>query len=170
MNLKLSERERWLAILAVAALAFYFFYSFFHLPISTNIREKRENLKQTERELALSEEKLKLLQSIEEGDLEKFREKKSKQQQTIEAIKYLSDSFNKNGIDLVSIKPRPEEIVVDAAKAIYFDIEFVGTYPSIYRFIKEIDKLPILILVDSIKFKKGDKGKITASMVLSTYY
>ena len=88
----------------------------------------------------------------------------------VEALQHISAIITNLNLDLISIRPHKEEIIVDQAKAILFDVDFIGTYGNVFRFMQALEKLPILILIDSANLKRADKGMVAVSAVLSIYY
>ncbi len=170
MKIKLSDRERWLLVATGLVLVLYLFFQFFYLPKSKEIGSLRQKFMSQKRDLATAKVKAELLKSLEEGTLGAQRLKKTKEEQTIEALQHISKIISSLDLDLVSIKPHPEEVAVGAAKAILFDVDFSGSYNNVYKFMQALEKLPILILVDSIDLKRADKGDISVFMILSVYY
>jgi Tfp pilus assembly protein PilO len=170
MKLKLSERERWLLFGTLLALVFYLFYVFLLNPKLSAVDSLNQKLRSLNLDLKVSKEKVKILQSLELLPMEKIRAKKTKEEQTIEALKYLTAEISKLQLKLLTLRPRGEERAVGSAKAIYFDLTFSGKYNTIYKFMQALDKLPILILVDSLTMSKGEGPGLNVAMVVSVYY
>jgi len=171
MKFKLSERERWLLLITILVGAFYIFYSFLFTPLSSETSSLDQKLNSLKLDLRVSEEKAQLLQNLEITPLERLRAKKGKEEQVIEALTYISREVSKLKLNLLSIRPRLQERVVDSAKAIYIDLTFVSKYNDIYKFMQALEKLPILILVDSMSMSKGAEAReLNISLVLSVYY
>ena len=170
MKINISERERWLLFVTVLIAVFFVFYYFLYIPKSHEVSSLRQELSGKLLELQTDEQKVKLLESLEIAPVEKLRSHKTKEEQTLEALKYVSQAISRLNLDLISIRPRTEVVDVGAAKAIFFDINFIGYYNDIYRFMQTLENLPILILVDSMEMKKADKAQVNVTMVLSVYY
>ena len=168
--MKLSDREKWLFFLMVLAGLLYVFFQFLYLPKMGEIFSSKRKLVLDQQQLTAYEEKAKVLEKLEMAPLNLLRATKTKEEQTIEALRYISYSLSKLKLDLVSIKPRTQEIPVDFAKAIFFDINFTGQYKDIYGFMKELGDLPILILVDSMNMVQGEPLQVEVLLVLSVYY
>ena len=113
---------------------------------------------------------MKLLEALELRPLEKLRSKKTKEEQTIEALRYISLAVSKMDLDLLSIKPRMAEKSIGSAKVIYIDMTFLGRYNTVYRFMQAFEMLPILFLVDSMTMAKTSSKLLRVSMVVSVYY
>ena len=148
----------------------YIFLQFIIVPKAKEIGSLNAKLSSQRQDLKTAKAKESLLKSLEEGTLQKQRLGKTKEEQTIEALQLISKSIATLDLDLVSIRPHPEEVIVETARAILFDVTFIGSYNSIYKFMDELEKLPILILIDSIELKRADKGAVSTSIVLSVYY
>ncbi|OGC07593.1 hypothetical protein A2230_02235 [candidate division WOR-1 bacterium RIFOXYA2_FULL_36_21] len=170
MKVNFAEREKWLFFLVVLVAIFYVFFQFIFFPKLESFFSLAQKLNLDKQQLTIYEEKSKALKQLELAPLEQLRAAKTKEKQTIEALQYISHSMSKLNIDLVSIRPRTQEVPVDFAKAIFFDIHFIGSYKNIYSFMEEISDLPILILVDSMIMKKSENADVEVSMVLSVYY
>ena len=171
MKLKLSERERWLLLAAVLLGVFCVFYVFILGPGMTEISSLSSKLNSLKVELKTSEEKAKILQSLELTPLEKLRAKKGKEEQVIEALNYIAKEVSRLNLNLLSIRPRLTEQAVDSAKVIFIDLTFLTRYNTIYKFMQALEKLPILILVDSMTMSRGvEGGDLSVSIVLSVYY
>lgn len=170
MKFKFSERERIIFLASLLVLILYFVCTYLYFPKFNEIAKLSLDLSKMNIELKTVKEKALLLQSLEAGTVEDPRIKKTREEQTIEALKYLSSVISESKLDLISIKPRPEEVIVSSAKAILFDIELIGSYNDVYGFMRHLEKLPILILIDSANLKRGDKSLVVMSVVLSVYY
>jgi Tfp pilus assembly protein PilO len=170
MKLKFSDRERWLLFATILVVVLYILYQFLYLPKSLELASLNQKLDIEKQQLRMNEEKAKILENLEMAPLEKLRAQKSKEEQTIEALKYISSAVSKLNIDLTSIRPRLSEVTVGSAKSIFFDLNFVGKYNDIYRFMQVLENLPILILVDSMDMSNSGVGLVRVIMVLSVYY
>ncbi|HTY13796.1 MAG TPA: type 4a pilus biogenesis protein PilO [Candidatus Omnitrophota bacterium] len=170
MKLKLSERERWLLFATAVFAVFYLFMTFLYGPKASENDSLKEKLRSQQLELKTSLDKAKILQSMELTPLEKLRSQKTKEEQVIDALQYISKEVGKVKLNMKYIRPRLEERVVDSAKAVFIDLTFTGRYNEIYKFMSALEKLPILILVDSMDMIRGEDADITVNMVLSVYY
>ncbi|KAF0134139.1 MAG: hypothetical protein FD145_895 [Candidatus Saganbacteria bacterium] len=170
MNLKLSERERWLLLALGLFVVFFIFYQYVYAPKAVENDSLKEKLRTQRLELKISKEKARLLQNLELTPLNKLREKKSKEEQVIEALGYLSGEISKSKLTMLSIRPKLNEQNVDSAKAVFMDLILSGRYNEIYKFMSALEKLPILILVDSLVMNRADSPKININIVLSVYY
>lgn len=170
MKLKLSERERWLLLVTTIVVVFYVFYTFLLTPISTQIGSQQQKLTALKLDLRVAEEKAKLLQKLELLPLQTMRAKKNKEEQVIEALNYISSTISKLDLTLLSIRPRLTEQAVGSAKVIFIDLSFSAGYNKIYQFMGALEKLPILILVDSMTMSRGSGQNLSVSMVVSVYY
>lgn len=170
MKIKIAERERILLILTGAAFILFLFFQFIYLPKSNDIHRMSQILKKDNQDLKTAKEKEKLLQNLEQYPMMKTKVKKGKEEQTVEALKYLSSAITQLDIELISMHPKNEAVKVESANAVYFDLELLGSYNNIYKFLKALEALPILILVDSIDLNRADKDKISAKFMLSVYY
>ena len=170
MKLKLSDRERWLLFGTLLVVVFYLFYTFLLNPKLTEIDSLNQKNSSLNLDLRVSKEKVRILQSLELLPMEKIRAKKTKEEQTIEALKYITAEISKLDLKLLTLRPRGEERAVGSAKAIFFDLTFSGKYNTIYKFMQAVSRLPILILVDSLTMTKGEGPDLGVTMVVSVYY
>lgn len=170
MNFKLAEREKLLLYAAGILIFIYFVLNSFLLAQISEIFKANSMLLHDREQLSIYEKKIEHLKDLEKASIAKVRESKTKEEQTIDAIKYIAGSISSLGLDLVSIKPKGGEVAVGSAKAIFFEIDFVGSYNRAYRFMGELSRLPILILVDSMTMNSSGKGDVRVSIVLSVYY
>lgn len=170
MKLKLSDRERWLLFGTALVLIFYLFYTFLLNPKLSEIDSLNQKAGTLNLDLKVSKEKVKILQSLELLPMEKIRAKKTKEEQTLEALKYITGEISKLDLKLLTLRPRAEERAVGSAKAIYFDLTFTGKYNTIYKYMQALSKLPILILVDSLTMSKSEGPDLSVTMVVSVYY
>lgn len=170
MKLKLSDRERWLLFGTLLVLVFYIFYTFLLNPKLSDIDSLKQKSNTLNLDLKVSKEKVKILQNLELMPMEKIRAQKTKEEQTIEALKYITEQISKLNLKLLTLKPQGEERAVGSAKAIYFDLTFSGRYNVIYKFMQALSKLPILILVDSLTMTKSETSDLNVTMVVSVYY
>jgi len=170
MKLKLSERERWLLLATTIVVVFYVFYTFLLTPVSTQIGSQQQKLSALKLDLRVAEEKAKLLQKLELMPLQTLRAKRNKEEQVIDALNYISKTISKLDLTLLSIRPRLTEQSVGSAKVIFIDLAFSAGYNKIYQFMGALEKLPILILVDSMTMSRGSGQNLSVSMVVSVYY
>lgn len=170
MKITLSDRERWLLFITMLLIGFYIFFQFLYIPRADEVAILKEKLSKQELQLNTIEQKVKLLEALELRPLEKLRAKKTKEEQTIEALRYISSTISKLDLDLLSIKPHMEEKSVGSAKVIFIDMTFLGKYNTVYRFMQAFEMLPILILVDSMTMTKSGSELLRVSMVVSVYY
>ncbi len=170
MKLKLSEREKWLLFATLVFAVLYLFITFLYGPKAAENDSLKEKLKAQKLDLKTSQDKAKILQSLELTPLENLRSQKTKEEQVIDALQYISKEVSKLQLNLLFIRPRLEERVVDSAKAVFIDLTFTGRYNDIYKFMAALEKLPILILVDSMDMSKTQGPNINVNMVLSVYY
>jgi Tfp pilus assembly protein PilO len=171
MKMILSEREKWLLFGSAVAVAYYFFSTFLFLPKMAEIDSLKERIRISQQDLKTSQDKAKVLEKLEVTPLEKLRQKKNKEEQVIDALQYISREVSKLRLNMLSIRPRMEERTVDLAKAVFIDLSFSGRYNDIYKFMSALEKLPILILVDSMEMTKSKTGSdVKVTMILSVYY
>jgi len=169
MKMKFSEREQWLLFAAALMAVCYLAYQMFFLPKGMEVFTLSQKLTIESGKLKNFEEKAKVLKTIETAPLEKLRTNKSKERQTIEALRYIAQAVSNLDVDLVSIRPQNESSA-GSAKTILFNIELYGSYNNIYKFMKTLSDLPILILIDSMNMVRGENSKVNVSLTLSVYY
>jgi hypothetical protein len=67
-----------------------------------------------------------------------------------------------SGASLMPTEPQNNKIAIELA--------FQSGYNEMYRFLKELDNLPILVMVDRVSMSKGKEGALGTSVLLSVYY
>jgi len=167
--MKLSEREKWLLLATMVFVAFYLFFNFLYSPKAADNYKIGETLKAKRLELNTAQEKIKILTSLELMPIKKTRER-GKEEVVVEALQHISREVSKLKLNMLSIRPRLTEKAVDSANAVFMDLTFVGSYNTIYKFMSALEKLPILILVDSMDMTKSGSVDVKVNMVLSIYY
>lgn len=170
MKINLSEREKWLLFAGLAAIVLFIAAQSFYFPIFEKIMPANAELASSKEMIRTSEQKLRTLEKLEILPLENLRANKSKEQQIIEALKYIAKASQDLKIDIIMIKPRQEEKTVNLVKVVFLEVNLIGAYNDLYKLILTLEKLPILILVDSVNMQRGDIHKVNANMVLSVYY
>lgn len=170
MKIKLSEREKWLLLAAGLLFVAFVFFQYLYLPKSAENYALREKLKNKRLELKTSLEKARILEKLELEPVENLARRVTKDQQVMVALHHISREVAKLKLNLQSIRPRLEEIPVDSAKSVFFDLSFTGKYNDIYKFMAALEKLPILILVDSLEMNGTGSSELRVNMVLSIYY
>ncbi|MBU0573909.1 MAG: type II secretion system protein M [Candidatus Margulisbacteria bacterium] len=169
MKFKLSNRERWLIFMTVVMVVLYAFYQFFLSGIFDDISVSSGKLNNLRTELSLTQSKAKILERLELSPLKKLRSLKGREEQTMEALRYISGIISRLGLNLNSVQPSASESVVGSAKAVTILLNMNGSYDQIYRFIKELEQLPILIIAESINLTRTDSG-IAIAISLFVYY
>lgn len=170
MKFKIAEREKWLIYGAGAIIALAILAQILFIPLTAQIIDLAQKLAAADKQLSNYKEKEKVLEKLEISPLEQSRSAKTKEDQTILALRYISQTASKLNLDLVSIRPLYEEKMVQSVKVIYFNVDFSGRYANIYKFHKALESLPILILVDKIDMQRGDKADVRAKILMSIYY
>ncbi|MDD5593650.1 MAG: hypothetical protein PHG97_02770 [Candidatus Margulisbacteria bacterium] len=147
MALKLSDRERNLAVIAGGALFFYVFYQYLLVPKWNEISKVRESAKNKRLELRVAESKLKILQAIEK-EVGVFPEKSQvpREEKALEVLKLISQATDRSGLNLIFIKPLLEE----SGEGLKFSLSSSGSYKQLYNFLYVLDHLHILILIDGL--------------------
>ena len=168
--MKLTDREKWLVFATILVLVFYFFFNFLYSPKSAENYKAGEAIKIKKLELNTGLEKLKLLKALEQMPLRTAEAQKSKEDVVIEALQHISREVSKLKLAMSSIRPRLEEKAVESARAVFIDLAFTGNYNTVYRFMSALEKLPVLILVDSMDMTKSEAADVNVTMVLSIYY
>lgn len=170
MNFKLSDRERWLLFLTAAMAVIYIIYRLAFDPMLTKITASRIKLWSLRNELTVIQGKVVLLQRLELTPLERLRARKGREQQVMEALRYLSMLVSQEDLELSSIQPSTAEKMVDSAKAVVIELKLRGSYQQLYRFLQAMEKLPILIISDHISINRVGNGIIDIVLSLSVYY
>lgn len=170
MKINISDRERLLLIIAGLVLVFAFFYWVIFQPKLKEIFTLRQQLKEVNLQYKLANEKSLLLKNMEVTPLEKLRANKGKEEQILEALHYLAKEISRLDLNLLSIRPRNEERTVDLAKVVFLELTFTGKYNPIYKFMSALEKLPILIMVDSMTMSRGSDAQLSVNMLLAVYY
>ena len=155
---KLSKRERNLAMIALGFAIFYIFYQFLLTPKIAEIEKFGNQVRQLRLNLEVAENKIKILEAIEKNV--KFRPKETKQkivveEKALEVLRALSQTTTRSKLKLLSIRP-----MITKGATLKFDLRCQGTYQQLYDFLEILHGLDILILIDSLDVT-GSRGEVT---------
>lgn len=162
-SIKLSDRERNLAVITLGFVIFYLFYQFLLAPKWDEIKKIREKVMKARIDLRIAEGKIKILETMEKKikavplGIEFQREEGA-----LEVLQALSSATSKSGLNLISIKP-----VIREKEELKFELSCSGSYKSLYDFFKILREQQILMLVDSLYITGGGAKKPVLNIKMS---
>lgn len=166
---KLSDREKKLAAIALVAAIFYVFYQFLLAPKWNEISKLNSELQDARLELEVAEGKVKVLESIEKGG--------SKapsvidvpvEERALAVLRAIAQATTRSGLNLLSIRP----IMDDDKNKFKFDLVSMGSYQDLYEFLKILRDLEIMVIIDSLRMSGGGvkRPDLSIKMVLTAYF
>jgi len=169
MPIKLSEREKNLAIITLGFLVFYIFYQFLLTPKWNEIDSLKDKARNARVEMKIAEGKKKILEAIEKASgpvLQKTAG--SREERALEVLRSLSEAIKKSKLTLISIRP----VLDKEAEGSKFNLSCSGTYKNLYDFLMILYKLRIPVMVDALDVAGGGVAKpiLNIQMALTAYY
>jgi len=170
MPIKLSEREKNLAILTLAVFTLYVFLQYLLPPKTNEIERLKDKARNARVELKIAEGKKKILETLEKtsGLIPQRETAVSKEERALEVLKSLSNAITRSKLDLITIKP-----ILDAGtEGTKFNLSCAGSYKNLYDFLMILYKLRTLVLIDALDVTGGGGAKpvLNISMTLTAYY
>lgn len=182
----LRSRERILIILAVVAIAFWVFATFYYTPQSRKIRALRAELKAAHLRM---DESLTLTRGVETLEAEVLRQEealKRLSERTLRGeefrafLRHLARESDSPQMKVVSLAPQEENLPsVEAKKGSFTSpyrkvvVQMVlhSTFAKLGDYLKGIENLPFLISVDNIRIEKNEEIQplLKVSIGLSMY-
>jgi Tfp pilus assembly protein PilO len=140
----LSGREKRLVFIAGGFAVFYLFYQFFLVPMWGEVDKLNDKARKSRAELRLIESKIKVLEAFKVETGKKYQVPgTSKEEKAIEVLRALSGATSKSKLNLISIRP-----IMDGRKTLKFELSCSGNYRSLYRFLKFLRELKMLVSID----------------------
>ena len=167
--IKLSDRERNLAIITLGFVVFYVFYQFLLTPEWDEITKLRQTVRDRRLELRVAEGKIKILQAIEkEVGIIAVRSELPREEKALEVLRLISQATERSGLTLVFVKPLLEE----GGEGLKFSLSCSGTYIELYNFLYILYRLRILVLIDSLNIASsgGPAPRLDIKVALTAYY
>ncbi|MBI5078459.1 hypothetical protein HZB08_00350 [Candidatus Saganbacteria bacterium] len=163
---KLSERERRLALTTAGFAIFYFFYQFFLTPKWAEVAKLKEKARVQRLELRVAEGKLKLLGGVGQGAAS-FKYEVSREEKALEVLRSISQATAQSGLDLNSIRP----MLSAGGEGMKFSLSGTGKYRNIYDFLTILRGIRVLILVDAMNITAGGgkESELNVEMTLTAY-
>ncbi len=182
----LKSRERILIDLAVVAMVFWAFATFYYTPQSRKIRALREELKTAHLRMA---ESLQLTRGVETLEAEVLRQEEALKrlgERTLRGeefrafLRHLARESNSPQMKVVSLAPQEETFLspegkkassTSPYKKVAVQMVLHSTFPKLGAYLKGIENLPFLISVDNIQIEKNEEIQplLKVSIGLSMY-
>jgi len=166
--IKLSEREKNLAIVTIGALVFYMFYQFLLTPLWDQIPRLKEKARQARQDLKVSENKVKILEALQK-QLGVSREKPatSQEEKALEVLRSIARATSTSKLNLNLIRPMASE-----GEGLKFELSCNGTYQQMYNFLKIINELKTVVIIDSLEVSGGGAKApaLNIKILLTAYY
>ena len=166
---KLSDREKKLAMATFAVFVFYIFYSFFLTPKWDEIVKVSKSVREARLELKVAEGKVKILESIQKGALEQPAiSKVPKEERALAVLRALAQATTKSKLKLVSIRP----IISEKKEEFKFDLTAMGSYQNLYEFLRILGDLDVIVMADSLRISGGGskRPELHMKIVLTAYF
>ncbi|MBN2057503.1 MAG: hypothetical protein JW782_01730 [Candidatus Saganbacteria bacterium] len=150
MAIKLSKREKTLAMIALGAAMFYVFYQFLLVPKLEETDKLKTEAKKLRLELKVAEQKIKILEQVEKrlGTVEQRQPKREAvevEEEALKVLRALAQTTSSSKLKLLSIKP-----IIGKGNTLRFELLCTGTYQQLYSFLEILHGLDILMLIDSL--------------------
>ena len=182
----LKSREKILITLAVVAIAFWAFVTFYYTPQNRKIKALKVELKAADLKL---DESLLMTKGIETLEAEVFRQEealKRLSERTLRGqefrtfLRHLAKESDSPQMKVVSLTPQEENLPSPEGKKggsapqyrrITIQMVLHSTYAKLRTYLMEIEELPFLINVDNIHIEKDGEAQplLKVSMGLSMY-
>ncbi len=170
--IKLSRRERNLAVIALGASMFYIFYQFLLIPKLDEIGTLGAKADKLRLDIRVTESKIKILEAVEKRYGEMRREQKPlvapTEEKALEVLRSLAQTTSQSHLKLVSIRP----MIDQKESTMKFDLTSTGTYQQLYDFLKILHELKVLVLIDSLNVTggRGAGNDLDIRMSLTAHY
>ncbi len=153
--IKLSEREKNLLLLTIAALIFYVFFQFLLTPKWDEIVVLKEQARGARLQLKIAEGKIQVLEAIEKkmGSLY-MQSGETREEKALQVLRNISRAIANSGLNLLSIRP----IITDDQDKLTFTIACSGSYRNLYNFFLQLRDIRVLVLFDNLDIT-GTGGK-----------
>ena len=182
----LKNREKILIILAVIAIAFWGFVTFYCIPQNRKIRVLQAELKAADLKL---DESLLMTKGVETLEAEILRQEEALarlNERTLRGhefrtfLRHLARESDSPEIKVVSLIPQEENLPAPEGKEggsssqyrrVTVQMVLYSSYAKLRTYLKGIEELPFLINVDHIQIEKGGEGQLLlkVSLGLSMY-
>jgi len=182
----LKSRERILIILAVIAIAFWAFVTFYYAPQNRKMKALNVELKAADLKLDESLQMTKAAETLEvevlrqEEVLKRLHERTLRGQEFRTFLKHLAKESDSPQMKVVSLAPLEENLPPSEGKKggspsqyrrVAVQMVLYSTYAKLGSYLKGIEELPFLINVDNIQIEKDGEAQplLKVSVGLSMY-
>jgi Tfp pilus assembly protein PilO len=182
----LKSREKILIILAVIAVAFWAFVTFYYAPQNRKMKALKVELKAADLKLDESLLMTKAAETLEaeilrqEEVLERLRERTLRGEEFRTFLKHLAKESDSPQMKVVSLAPQEENLPPSKGKKggspsqyrrVVVQMVLYSTYAKLGSYLKGIEELPFLINVDNIQIEKNEEVNplLKVSIGLSMY-
>ena len=166
--IKLSDREKRLAMVTLGFFIFYIFYQFLLTPKWEEIGKLKNQVQKARVELEVAEGKIRILEGLEKrvGGISLKKEIPT-EERALETLRALAQATSKSGLNLISIRP-----MIGDERGPKFDLSCTGSYKNLYEFLRILRDLEIMVMIDSLKMSGGGGKKPTLkiNIVLTAYF
>ncbi|MFZ1991113.1 MAG: hypothetical protein WAW96_15240 [Alphaproteobacteria bacterium] len=183
----LKSREKIFIIVAVIAVAFWVFFTFYFTPQNRKIKALKVELKAADLKL---DESLLMTKGVEALEAEVLRQEealKRLSERTLRGeefrtfLRHLARESDSPQMKVISLTPQEETLPPPEGKKggpttqqyrrVVIQVVLHSTYAKLRTYLKEIEELPFLIVVDHIQIEKTGEVQplLKVSMGLSMY-
>ncbi|MGB9613451.1 MAG: type 4a pilus biogenesis protein PilO [Candidatus Margulisiibacteriota bacterium] len=167
--LKLSEREKMLGLLTIAAAIFFVFYQFLLLPKWEEIGKLKTKARDLRIELKTAEGKLQVLSALEKkAGVIVEKSTRPREEKMLEVLNKLSQAISASNLKLNYLKP----LLDSKEEEQKFMLSCQGKYEDLYNFMNFLQKIRLLVLVDSLDIKPLDEKSnvLSIEMTITAFY
>ena len=182
----LKSREKILLVFVVIAIAIWAFDRFYYTPQNRRILPFKEEIKAANQKM---EQLLLLTKGVEtveaevvhlEGELKTLSERTLKGQEFRTFLRHLAGETNSLQMKIISIIPQEEKLSLPKEKKetpvfqyrkVTVQMVLLSTYMRLGAYLRDLQKLPFLINVDSLQIEKNEEvsPSLKVTMGLSMY-
>ncbi|MCP4713605.1 MAG: type 4a pilus biogenesis protein PilO [Deltaproteobacteria bacterium] len=177
LQLSLSEREKWMALVVAIAVIYFVFDYWIYMPQTQQLKELKKQIETTSTEtqglLSNIRDPRSLVAEVEvlQKKLVFLEEKIPLDGRTGPFLEQIARTCQQLQMEIITMKP--QETDTDAAdfKRVAVQIRLKSNFKTINRFMQEIKKLPVLTIVDELEIRKGrSTDKLDFYLVLATFF
>jgi len=167
-------RQKILTLILLCLIPLFLFYQFYY----KEKKEKIELIKKDLKDLELNIQKyspyvnkLEVLNkqiTARREFLETVKNIFPDEREIPEVLKKITEVARKNGLEILVFRPE-KEIEKNYYHEISIRIELVGSFKDMANFLNEVQRLPRLVVVNDVEFKRGKDKRLNAVIILNTF-
>jgi Tfp pilus assembly protein PilO len=169
--MKLKSREKILIIFVIIAIAIWAFDRFYYTPQSRKISKFKEEIKAADLKMDQFLLLTKGVETVEAEVTRLERELKALSERTLKGeefrafLRHLARESNSLQMKIISLTPQEEKLSLPEGKKesafqyrkVTIQMVLHSTFPKLGSYLKEIEKLPFLVNVDSLQIERNEE-------------